>query len=211
MQDQSYSLIYPERSYTTNYHPTAAQLFIRMGSLNKLQSLAARNVIALPQALDLNTGLFFFDMVITQVVDRCLEFEKITPYIGNHFSHTFMGKAPVSVGVTGVLLENRQFGSTAQQYSTRSDFTLAYGELFRLTRVSRHHIAPTLAFNDAFLTGAFIDLNLAESSADENQIAMSFSFLILEAFYRSPDSQGFTNTLSVNYSDMSRFVDTTFN
>ena len=198
-------LYHPARSFTTNIIDTAARLFIPASDISKIQSLYDEGAIDLPGPMyNKEEGMFFFDLILTRVHERFLEFEKIEPYIGEVFSHTFYGKSPVIHNLQGILVETKN--NNAKHY-----LLSAYINIFKLSQVAKNGIAPVLYFNDTFTTGAFLSLNLTEDSQNSEAIIFNADFLVLSSFYYSGESVGAVRSLDLNYSKMTTFGDTSFN
>ena len=193
------------RSFTTNSIDEAAGIFIPASDISRVKSLYDEGSIELPGPMyNKETGMFYFDLIITRVQERFLEFDKIEPYIGEVFSHTFYGKSPVVHNLQGILLETKN--NNAKHY-----LLSAYINIFKLSQVAKNGIAPVLYFNDTFTTGAFTSLNLTEDSQNSETIMMNADFLVLSSFYYSGESVGAVRSLDLNYSKMTTFGDTSFN
>lgn len=124
-----------------------------------------------------------FDLVITRISDKFQEFDKVTPYMGDFFSYTAYGAAPVVLDISGILLDS------ANNNAKRTFFSW-YKEVFRISKVARYKVAPILAFQDAYIKGAFVNLNFMESAQEQNGISVNFGFLVLNAFYYEDATAG---------------------
>jgi hypothetical protein len=192
-------------SFTTNSIETAARFFIPVSDINRVNTLYDMGTIDLPLSVyDHVSGYFNFDFIINRVQERFLEFDKVVPYVGETFSHTFYGKSPVYHDIQGILLETKD-------NNAKHNFLTAYINIFKLSQVAKNGVAPVLYFNDTFTTGAFTSLNFSEDSQNSEAISTQISFLVLDSFYYSGESQGAVHQLDVNYSKMTTFGDTTFN
>lgn len=197
-------LYHPPKSFTTNSIDTAARLFIPASDVGHLETLYDEGAIELPgQMYNKENGMFYFDLIITRVQEKFLEFDKVESYIGEVFSHTFYGKSPVSHNIQGILLETKN--NNAKHY-----LLSAYTNIFKLSQVAKNGIAPVLYFNDTFTTGAFLSLNLTEDSQNSEAVLFNTDFLVLNSFYYSGESVGIVRSLDLNYSEMTKLGNTTF-
>ena len=192
-------LYHPKDSYTKDRFENygAARFFYSPQDLPRLRNLFLHERLfrvtdEMAFALDRRDGLLSFDIVIHKVTQNHVEFDKIQPFIGDCFSHTFYGTAPTQVSVEATLLET-------SENNQKKAFMDCYRNLFRLAAVAKNKVAPVLWFQDTFLMGAMLDLTLQESGTNSELIHMNFNYLLLNISYIAPASGAYFAALSIDY------------
>ena len=185
---RSDKMYFPQESYAQNiFQPYGtASFFYKSEDFEKLQSLASNYFVvftsSLVQIID-PQGIFLFDLVISQITESHAEFQKTQPFIGELFSQTFYGSTPMVISVSGYLLE------TAAN-NAKQAFLRAYTEFLRIGSVARNKIAPVLQYNDIFLEGAMLDLNIGETGQNSELIKVDFSYMVFTYFQTTMNTEG---------------------
>lgn len=200
MEDKTNFVVQPPLSYATGLeNGKSARFFIQSRMLKNAIHELEENIFNFYE-----TGEFELDLIITRVTDRFGERNKITPYIGPYFSHTFYGKTPVLLNIEGYAYQTKD-------NDVKHRLMTAYNSVFKASRVAETGMAPTLFYNDTFITGAFANIVISETSQDENILQFVIDFIVLEASYFSMESKGAVVDFTISYGALTKFNTSTYN
>lgn len=123
------------------------------------------------------------NLAVQSIGFEYVEIAKIEAHIGDTASAHFYGRQPIVLSVNAMLLND---------YANQSKHGLAelYRHALRLTAVARSKAAPCIEFVGATAQGAFLDLSFTTTSAVEDTVNVSFSFLVFQIVWVSEDNDG---------------------
>ena len=167
---------------------------------------------------DYNTAISMQDYLTDSLVTDCLredyitldllistcsfaysDYNKLDEHLSDIFTMHYFGKAPITLNVSGNLMEYP--GQNAKAHLME-----LYSKLFRITKVAQHKIVPNIQFVGFVAQGAILSLTLSESSAVQDAIAFNMQFLVFNLYARNYNSTGRVSTVDIIYNERSRMA-----
>jgi hypothetical protein len=180
-------------NYIQNEVKGAARIILLEEDYTKLKSLQTK-IRFESQIFDqcMRPDYIDLDFLIQGVSFQYMDFNKLEPHIGDSFSLHFFGKSPITLNISGILLE------TANNNS-KYIFTKLYQEVFRISKVVKYKIVPIIKCLDCAIAGAFLTMQLEENAQAEGVIQVSCSFLVFNLYIFNKDNEGRFNSLNMIY------------
>jgi len=138
-------------------------------------------------------GYFRGNLVIESATILMAEKSLIEAHFGDRMSAHFFGKSPMVLSIAATILN-------PYDDSHKAAMVRAYKNVFRLYRVARIGIQPSMTFLGYNIPGAMLGLYLAEDSAAEGVIRVTFDWLIFKVLVVSTNNA--TSTATTSYTSI---------
>jgi hypothetical protein len=160
----------PAATFAKDDFQGVARLFLTRSA----QELARKSTVIPQELLDqylLADGTLDVDLLIQSVDFTYRDRSQIEPMLGDYFSMHFYGKSPMVLAIRGKLIDT-------PEYQGKKALAALYTRLFRMSQVAKHKVAPYLDFTGYFVQGAFLGMDIVETSQNDTVLDITAQFLV---------------------------------